>query len=142
MLLIFSGVFKFFSGCTLNYISVCHKNGSEKTLAKAAVYAPASLLFIFSGSLVATHLLSNLRSIMGILFGLLSCGAFFRLHVEYAYVAILKWRDKSYWEEYVESEPDVGSKSDPMSNRQRKKYVRIAITVFEVILIFVLSRTV
>lgn len=79
---------------------------------------------------------------MEILFGLLSCGAFFRLHVEYAYVAILKWRDKSYWEEYVESEPDVGSKSEPMSNRQRKKYVRIAITVFEVIIIFVLSRTV
>lgn len=79
---------------------------------------------------------------MGILFGLLFCGAFSRLHVEYAYAAILKWRNKSYWEEYVESEPDVGSKSEPMSNRQRKKYVRIAITVFEVILIFVLSRIV
>lgn len=48
----------------------------KNKLAKITVYASASLLLIFSGSLLVTHLQGNLKSIAGILLGYCSSALF------------------------------------------------------------------
>lgn len=70
-------------------------------LATSSVSSPVSLLLIFGvtmlapilikGSLVAGFALSSF---------VLLTAVFSRLHVEYAYAAILKWQSQDYWEQY------------------------------------------
>ena len=60
-----------------------------------------SLLIMFGLTMVAPFLFKGtFMTGFGLAtFGLFT-GAFSRLHVEYAYAAVLKWRDKEYWEAY------------------------------------------
>ncbi|HFR3692924.1 TPA: hypothetical protein ACHVE4_002134 [Streptococcus suis] len=69
--------------------------------AAPSIFSLKSLYIIFGLSFLTPLVLTrSLEKAFGIgsLFFLI--GAFSRLHVEYAYAAILKWRDKEYWEEY------------------------------------------
>ena len=67
----------------------------------SVAYSSNTLLFIFCVTLLGGVLFrGSVSSILWVFLLLLFIGAFSRLHVEYAYVAVLKWRDKEYWEEY------------------------------------------
>lgn len=98
----------------------------QNFLAKPAVYAPASLVFIFFGILLLRGFSGNVYNlVLGIGLAIFLTTAFSRLHAEYAYAAILKWRDKSYWEEY--EAPEV------WTDREKKTITWVLFTVLEVI---------
>ena len=69
--------------------------------ARSVVTSPRSLVLIFGLTMLAPILIKgSMEAGLGLSLFVLFTGAFSRLHVEYAYAAILKWRDKEYWEEY------------------------------------------
>ena len=69
--------------------------------ARSVITSPRSLVLIFGLTMLAPILIKgSMEAGLGLSLFVLFTGAFSRLHVEYAYAAILKWRDKEYWEEY------------------------------------------
>ena len=69
--------------------------------ARSVVTSPRSLVLIFGLTMLAPILIKgSMEAGLGLSLFVLFTGAFSRLHVEYAYAAVLKWRDKEYWEEY------------------------------------------
>ena len=90
-----------------------------------------SLLIMFGLTMVAPFLFKGtFMTGLGLATFVLFTGAFSRLHVEYAYAAILKWRDKEYWEEY-RLEDGIGGTS-----KKTKAFIRI---FFEVLFIIGLA---
>lgn len=80
--------------------------------AKSSIYSKKTLIPMFIVIMVSRFLIqgSALR-----LFGLgitpFFLIVFSRLHIEYAYAAILKWRDKTYWETYKPEDGFVPNKT-------------------------------
>ena len=75
-----------------------------------------TLLIMFGLTMVAPLLFKGtLMTGIGLATFVLFTGAFSRLHVEYAYAAILKWRDKEYWEEYRREDGIIIPKSRLLS---------------------------
>lgn len=74
-------------------------------LAKSIVTSPTSLVLIFGLTMLSPILIKgSMEAGLGLTMFVLFTGAFSRLHVEYVYAAVLKWRDKEYWEEYRREE--------------------------------------
>ena len=90
-------------------------------MAKPAVWGTGSLIFIFGGSMLGRILTGSFVSVFGIGATILFISLYSRLHIEYAYAAILKWRDKSYWEEYCET--------DGLSRSQGRSLVRLVLEI-------------
>lgn len=87
-----------------------------------------SLLIMFGLTMVAPLLFKGtLQTGLGLATFVLFTGAFSRLHVEYIYAAILKWRDKEYWEEY-RREDGIGGTS-----KKTKSFIRIFLEVLFII---------
>lgn len=97
-------------------------------LAKSSITSPVSLLLIFGLTMLAPILIKgSMEAGLGLSLFVLFTGAFSRLHVEYAYAAILKWRDKEYWEEY-RREDGIGGTS-----KKTKSFIRIFLEVLFII---------
>lgn len=67
---------------------------------ESVVMHPITLGIIFTGIILCSIFDGAFEVFFGLASTLLFLLAFSRLHVEYAYAAILKWRDKGYWEEH------------------------------------------
>ena len=96
-------------------------------MAKPAVWGTGSLILIFGGTMLVRSLPSVLDGLFGLGLSILFIGAFSRLHIEYAYAAILKWRDKSYWEEYEAPEA--------LTDKQKRKIIWVFVTLLEVVIV-------
>ena len=90
-------------------------------MAQPAVWGTGSLVFIFGGSMLGRALTGSFASIFGFGVAVFFIVLYSRLHIEYAYAAILKWRDKSYWEEYCET--------DGLSRSQGRSLVRLVLEI-------------
>ncbi|HFR3767289.1 hypothetical protein HO447_10425 [Streptococcus suis] len=82
-------------------VGMSEERARKNFQALPAIYSSKTLLFILSVVLLGGIIFSGLSlSTLWVFALLLFIGAFSRLHVEYAYAAVLKWRDREYWEEY------------------------------------------
>ncbi|HFR3412091.1 TPA: hypothetical protein ACHU7H_001444 [Streptococcus suis] len=75
---------------------------TQKNYLSSLSNASLNTLLIMFGLVMIAPLIfkGTLMTGIGLATFVLFTGAFSRLHVEYAYAAVLKWRDKEYWEEY------------------------------------------
>ena len=100
------------------------KNYSARTV----VTSPTSLVLIFGLTMLVPILIKgSMEAGLGLSLFVLFTVAFSRLHVEYAYAAVLKWQDKEYWEEY-HPEDGIGGTS-----KKTKSFIRILLEVFFII---------
>ena len=99
---------------------VSEERAQKNFLAKSFIVSPTSLLLIFGLTMLVPLLIKgSMDAVLGLSLFVLFTGAFSRLHVEYAYAAALKWRDKEYWEAY-RPEDGVGGTS-----KKTKAFIRI-----------------
>ena len=99
---------------------VSEERAQKNFLAKSFIVSPTSLLLIFGLTMLVQLLIKgSMDAVLGLSLFVLFTGAFSRLHVEYAYAAVLKWRDKEYWEAY-RPEDGVGGTS-----KKTKAFIRI-----------------
>ena len=96
-------------------------------MAQPAVWGTGSLILIFGGTMLVRSLPSVLDGLFGLGLSILFIGAFSRLHIEYAYAAILKWRDQSYWEEYEVPEA--------LTDKQKRKNIWVFVTLLEIVVV-------
>ena len=89
--------------------------------AKSVVRSTASLGVIFGGSMLGKYMTADQSNVFGIGANLLFIIAFTRLTVLYAHIAILKQRDKSYWEKHCET--------DGLSRSQGRSLLRLVLEI-------------
>ena len=96
-------------------------------LAKPVGQGVTSISLIFGGSMLGKYMTTSQTNIFGIGAGLLFIIVFSRVTVEYAYAAVLKWRDRSYWEEYEAPEA--------LTDKQKRKIIWVFVTLLEVVIV-------